>query len=40
MNKKYWNTVIVDGSLTVKQLQGLITDSYNLVALGKQKAKK
>jgi predicted DNA-binding protein (MmcQ/YjbR family) len=40
MNKKYWNTVIVDGSLTVKQLQGLITDSYNLVAPGKQKAKK
>jgi len=31
MNKKYWNTIIIDGSLSVKQLQGFIDDSYNLI---------
>lgn len=31
MNKKHWNTVIIDGSLTIKQLQGFISDSHNLV---------
>jgi predicted DNA-binding protein (MmcQ/YjbR family) len=32
MNKKHWNTIIVDGSLTNKQLQSFIDDSYALVA--------
>jgi len=31
MNKKHWNTIIVDGSLGNKQLQGFIDDSYSLV---------
>jgi predicted DNA-binding protein (MmcQ/YjbR family) len=31
MNKKHWNTIIVDGSLTTKQLQGFIDDSCALV---------
>ena len=31
MNKKHWNTITVDGSLTVKQLEGFIDDSYLLV---------
>lgn len=31
MNKKHWNTVIVDGSLTDKQLKSMIDASYNLV---------
>ena len=31
MNKKHWNTIIVDGTLTNKQLQEFIDDSYNLV---------
>lgn len=31
MNKKHWNTVYIDGSLNDKQLQEMITDSYNLV---------
>ena len=31
MNKKHWNTIIVNGRLTNKQLQGFITDSYHLV---------
>jgi predicted DNA-binding protein (MmcQ/YjbR family) len=32
MNKKHWNTIIVDGSLTTKQLKEFIDDSYALVA--------
>ena len=31
MNKKHWNTVLVDGTLTKKQLLGFIEDSYLLV---------
>lgn len=32
MNKKHWNTVIVDGTLSNRQLQQFITESYTLVA--------
>lgn len=32
MNKKHWNTVIVDGTLNNKQLKELVDHSYNLVA--------
>jgi predicted DNA-binding protein (MmcQ/YjbR family) len=32
MNKKYWNTVIIDGTLSTKQIKELIDDSYNLVS--------
>ena len=38
MNKKHWNTVIIDGTLSNKQLKQLIDDSYKLVA-GKVKKK-
>src|ERR1700743_2541657 len=31
MNKRLWNTVIVDGSIPVKILKGMIDDSYRLV---------
>ncbi len=31
MNKKHWNTVIVDGTLTSRQLKELIDHSYDLV---------
>lgn len=31
MNKKHWNTIIVDGRLTAKQLKEMIDDSYALV---------
>jgi len=31
MNKKHWNTVIADGSLTNKQLLQMVDDSYNLI---------
>jgi predicted DNA-binding protein (MmcQ/YjbR family) len=32
MNKKHWNTIIVDGTLTATQLREFINDSYFLVA--------
>jgi predicted DNA-binding protein (MmcQ/YjbR family) len=32
MNKKHWNTVIVDGTLSSKQLKEMVDDSYSLVA--------
>lgn len=31
MNKKHWNTIIIDGSLSDKELQKLINHSYDLV---------
>lgn len=31
MNKQHWNTVVVDGSVPGKVLQGWIDDSYNLI---------
>jgi predicted DNA-binding protein (MmcQ/YjbR family) len=36
MNKKHWNTIIVDGSVPAKQLKEWIDDSYDLVS-GKKK---
>jgi predicted DNA-binding protein (MmcQ/YjbR family) len=37
MNKKHWNTIIVDGRLSARQLKEMIDDSYNLVAPKKKK---
>lgn len=31
MNKKHWNTIVVDGSVNSKLLKEWIDDSYNLV---------
>jgi len=31
MNKKHWNTIIIDGSLNNSQLKSFIRDSYLLV---------
>jgi len=31
MNKKHWNTIVVDGSVPIKQLREWIDHSYNLV---------
>lgn len=36
MNKKLWNTVIVDGSVPTQLLQEFIDDSYRLVAKKKK----
>lgn len=35
MNKKHWNTVIVDGVLSNKQLFEMVDESYRLVGGGK-----
>ena len=35
MNKKHWNTILVDGTLSRKQVFQMIDDSYRLV--GKKK---
>ncbi len=32
MNKKHWNTIIIDGKLSAKQLKEFINDSYIAVA--------
>jgi len=31
MNKKHWNTVVVDGSISTGLIKEMINDSYNLV---------
>lgn len=40
MNKKHWNTVMVDGAMNDRELQDLIDHSYELVASGLPKALK
>ncbi|HVB02400.1 MAG TPA: MmcQ/YjbR family DNA-binding protein [Chitinophagaceae bacterium] len=37
MNKKHWNTIYLDGSLSKRQILELIDESYNLVAPKKRK---
>ena len=37
MNKKYWNTIVVEGVLNSTQLREFIDDSYNLVSSPKKK---
>jgi|SRR5690242_15966637 predicted DNA-binding protein (MmcQ/YjbR family) len=32
MNKKHWNTIIVDGSVPGEELKEFIKDSYHLIA--------
>ena len=36
MNKKHWNTIFVDGTLSSKQIKKFIEDSYNLIAKKKR----
>lgn len=31
MNKKHWNTVVLDGSLPTVEIEHMIDDSYNLI---------
>ena len=40
MNKKHWNTVIADGSLSAKQILAFVDHSYELVSGGKKKSGK
>ena len=38
MNKKHWNTVVLDDSLSEELLSELVLDSYKLVVKGMKKA--
>jgi len=40
MNKKHWNTVILDGSIPVSEIERMIDRSYGLVAKGLKKAER
>jgi predicted DNA-binding protein (MmcQ/YjbR family) len=40
MNKKHWNTVILDGSLPTTLLIDMIDDSYDLVVKGLKKVER
>jgi predicted DNA-binding protein (MmcQ/YjbR family) len=37
MNKKHWNTIIVDGTISSKLIKEWIDHSYGLVSKGKKK---
>jgi len=40
MNKKHWNTIIIDGSIPDEVILGMIDDSYDLVFKGLKKQKR
>ncbi|MBL7747959.1 MAG: MmcQ/YjbR family DNA-binding protein [Chitinophagaceae bacterium] len=40
MNKKHWNTIVVDGSVSSRQLKEWIDHSYDLVTAGLPKKKR
>lgn len=40
MNKKHWNTVVLDGVIPEKEIRKMIDDSYDLVVRSLPKAKR
>ena len=40
MNKKHWNTVVLDGVIPGKEIEKMIDDSYDLVVQSLPKAKR
>ena len=40
MNKRHWNTIILDGSIPVGELQRMIDNSYSLVVAGLNRAQR
>jgi predicted DNA-binding protein (MmcQ/YjbR family) len=40
MNKRHWNTVVLDGSIPDEDLRAMIDESYALVVRGLPKAKR
>ena len=40
MNKKHWNTVILDGTIPVSEIERMIDRSYGLVVKGLKKAER
>jgi predicted DNA-binding protein (MmcQ/YjbR family) len=39
LNKRHWNTVVIDGSLPEQTLRDMIEDSYDLVVSGLSRAR-
>jgi predicted DNA-binding protein (MmcQ/YjbR family) len=39
MNKRHWNTVVLDGTIADAEIYGMINDSYAYVLQGLPKAK-
>ena len=39
LNKRHWNTVVIDGSLTDQMIKDLIEDSYDLVVSSLSRAR-
>ena len=39
MNKQHWNTIIVDNTLSTRQLKEQVDHSYELITSGKKKKK-
>jgi predicted DNA-binding protein (MmcQ/YjbR family) len=40
MNKKHWNTILIDGSISNKLIFEMVDESYNLVVAGLTKKEK
>jgi len=40
MNKRHWNTVVLDDTIADAEIYGMIDDSYVLVVQGLPKAKR
>jgi predicted DNA-binding protein (MmcQ/YjbR family) len=40
MNKRHWNTVVLDGSIPDAEIRSLIDDSYTLVVAGLPKSRR
>jgi len=40
MNKKHWNTIVLDGSIPDEEIFAMTSDSYDLVVRGLKKADK
>lgn len=40
MNKRHWNTVVLDGSLTDADIEGMIDESWRLVVAGLPKTRR
>ncbi|HEX3434893.1 MAG TPA: MmcQ/YjbR family DNA-binding protein [Solirubrobacteraceae bacterium] len=39
LNKRHWNTVVVDGSLPDQTIEDMVEDSYDLIVSGLSRAR-
>jgi len=40
MNKRHWNTVVLDGTIAEAEIRSMIDDSYDLVVNGLPKSRR